>query len=187
MICLVSESSNISSDPIRAAQDQFILEWGRMSSSWGINRTMAQIHGLLFITGDALSADQIVQRLHISRGNASMNLRDLMDWGIVRRFRRPGERRDTYVSESDPWQMFARVARERKRRELDPTAGAIRECIAMLPLSKDAPNAELMRSRLQALLEIFEIIDSVYQQALASDQALHEARALFRKTETDRP
>lgn len=157
-----------------------------MSSSWGINRTMAQIHGLLFITGQAMSADEIVERLHISRGNASMNLRDLMDWGIVRRFRRPGERRDTYVSESDPWQMFARVARERKRRELDPTAGAIRECIAALPQDGEAPQAVLMRSRLQALLEIFEIIDAVYQQALASDGALLQARELFRKDENDR-
>lgn len=179
IIVHVGESSNISTDAIRAAQDQFILEWGRMSSSWGINRTMAQIHGLLFITGQAMSADEIVARLHISRGNASMNLRDLMDWGIVRRFRRPGERRDTYASESDPWQMFARVARERKRRELDPTAGAIRECIAMLPEPGDATQADLMRSRLQALLEIFDIIDAVYQQALASDSALNAARELF--------
>ena len=82
------------------AQDLFILEWGRMSSSWGINRTMAQIHALLFITGQPLEVNEIMERLQISRGNASMNLRELMDWGIVRRFRQPGDRKDTYLSET---------------------------------------------------------------------------------------
>lgn len=176
----MAEISESSDNGLRAAQDQFILEWGRMSSSWGINRTMAQIHGLLFITGAAMSADEIVDRLHISRGNASMNLRDLMDWGIVRRFRKPGERRDTYVSEADPWHMFARVARERKRRELDPTAGAIQECLARLPESAQAPEADLFRARLAALLEIFELIDAAYRQILSSDEALLAARDLFR-------
>src|SRR3569832_1674409 len=98
-----------------------------MSDSWGINRTMAQIHALLFVSGKALDVNDIMKRLHISRGNASMNLRELMDWGIVRRFRQPGYRKDTYVSDSDPFQMFLRVAKERKRRELDPTAEVIRE------------------------------------------------------------
>jgi HTH-type transcriptional regulator, glycine betaine synthesis regulator len=157
-----------------AAQQQFILEWGRMSSSWGINRTMAQIHALLFVTGDALSVDEIMEELQISRGNASMNLRDLMDWGIVRRFRKPGDRKDTYVSESDPWQMFARVVRERKRRELDPTADALRECIAKLPEDDQSPEAETFRKRLRGLLEIFEIIDVIYQQAVATDSAFQE-------------
>ena len=175
----MAETSERLDDGLRAAQDQFILEWGRMSSSWGINRTMAQIHGLLFITGAPMTADEIVERLHISRGNASMNLRDLMDWGIVRRFRKPGERRDTYVSEADPWHMFARVARERKRRELDPTAGAIRECIARLPESAETPEADVFRTRLAALLEIFEVIDSAYRQILSNDEALLAARELF--------
>ena len=75
-------------------QEQFIMEWGRMSSSWGINRTMAQIHALPFITGKPFSMDDIIDRLHISRGNASMNLRDLIEWGIIRRFRRPGDRKE---------------------------------------------------------------------------------------------
>jgi DNA-binding transcriptional regulator GbsR (MarR family) len=160
---------------LRSAQRQFILEWGRMSSQWGINRTMAQIHGLLFVTGKALTMDQIIDELQISRGNASMNLRDLMDWGIVRRFRTPGQRRDSYVSESDPWKMFARVARERKRRELDPTAAAIRECLAMLPASERGEEAALFRERLSTLLEIFDLIDAVYKQVLVSDGAFFDA------------
>jgi len=157
------------------AQELFVIEWGRMSSSWGINRTMAQIHALLFITGKQLTVDEIMERLHISRGNASMNLRDLMDWGIVRRFRRPGERRDTYSSESDPWQMFARVVRERKRREIDPTVGAIRECLSKLPSQDTDDETETCRDRLTQLVEIFELIDRVYLQAMATDQAFYSA------------
>jgi DNA-binding transcriptional regulator GbsR (MarR family) len=165
---------------LKTAQEQFILEWGRMSSSWGINRTVAQIHALLFVTGEALTMDEIIDRLQISRGNASMNLRDLMDWGIVRRFRKPGERKDTYVSESDPWQMFIRVARERKRRELDPTAAAIRECLAMLPSGERGQQAEVFRKRLGTLLEIFDLIDAVYQRTLVSDAAFFDAAKEFR-------
>lgn len=142
---------------------------------------MAQIHALLFVTGESLTVDEIMDRLRISRGNASMSLRDLMDWGIVRRFRKPGERRDTYSSESDPWQMFARVVRERKRRELDPTAGAIRECIAMLPEGKADNDTEVFRDRLSGLLEIFDIIDVVYKQVLSSDRVLLETMRSFRE------
>lgn len=171
-------SDILENSALQQAQDQFILEWARMSSSWGINRTMAQIHALLFANMEPMTVDQIIERLRISRGNASMSLRDLMDWGIVRRFRRPGERKDTYASESDPWTMFAKVARERKRRELDPTAGAIRECIAMLP---DGEEAEVLRKRLGDLLEVFDIIDAVYRQVLSTDKALLQAAESFRK------
>lgn len=167
---------------LRAAQDQFILEWGRMSSSWGINRTMAQIHALLFVSGEPLSVDEIMDRLRISRGNASMSLRDLMDWGIVRRFRKPGERKDAYSSESDPWQMFARVVRERKRRELDPTAGAIRECIAMLPETSLEEDTQVFRDRLEGLLEIFDIVDLVYRQVFSTDKVLVETMKAFKES-----
>jgi DNA-binding transcriptional regulator GbsR (MarR family) len=163
-----------------AAQERFVQEWSRMSSSWGINRTMAQIHGLLFVSGEALTVDEIMERLQISRGNASMNLRGLMDWGIVRRFRKPGERRDTYLSENDPWQMFARVARERKRRELDPTAAAIRECLAMLPAHSTGPEVRLFRERLEKLLEIFDMLNVLYRQMLMTDQAFNQAIELLR-------
>jgi HTH-type transcriptional regulator, glycine betaine synthesis regulator len=178
-----SEKTTGSAD-LLAAQSQFILEWGRMSSSWGINRTMAQIHALLFVTGQPHTVDEIIERLQISRGNASMNLRDLMDWGIVRRFRRPGDRKDTYVSEADPWQMFARVVRERKRRELDPTADSIRECIGKLPEDDTSEGASVFRTRLSTLLEIFDILDAVYQRAFSTDKAFNETRDALKKGET---
>jgi HTH-type transcriptional regulator, glycine betaine synthesis regulator len=164
---------------LKKAQDLFILEWGRMSSSWGINRTMAQIHALLFVTGRPLEVNEIMERLQISRGNASMNLRELMDWGIVRRFRQPGDRKDTYVSEADPYQMFLRVVRERKRRELDPTADAIREVIGKLPQTEKSDEAQGLRTRLVALLEIFDLIDVAYNQVFGSELSMDEIKGLM--------
>jgi len=163
---------------LEKAQDLFILEWGRMSSSWGINRTMAQIHALLFVTGRALEVNEMMDRLQISRGNASMNLRELMDWGIVRRFRPPGDRKDTYFSETDPYQMFLRVVRERKRREIDPTADAIREVIGKLPESDENVDAKLLRVRLIALLEIFDLMDVAYGHVFGSDVSLAELKEI---------
>ncbi len=176
-----------SGEALARAQDQFILEWGRMSSSWGINRTMAQIHALLFITARPLTVDEIMKRLMISRGNASMSLRDLMEWGIVRRFRRPGERKDTYTSESDPWLMFVRVVRERKRRELDPTAQAIRECIAMLPKPNATPEGKVFSERLSGLLEVFKLLDAVYENALSTDGAFFDTVNLVKKDGGKKP
>jgi HTH-type transcriptional regulator, glycine betaine synthesis regulator len=172
----VSEKESL--ETLRKAQDQFILEWGRMSSSWGINRTMAQIHALLFVTGQALEVNEIMARLQISRGNASMNLRELMDWGVVRRFRQPGDRKDTYVSETDPFQMFVRIVKERKRRELDPTTDAIREVIGKLPENDRHEDVQELRRRLQALLEIFDLIDAVYRQVFATEVTLEELKGL---------
>jgi DNA-binding transcriptional regulator GbsR (MarR family) len=174
----MSEPTAPNLDLVRA-QDQFILEWGRMSSSWGINRTMAQIHALLFVTGVPLEVNEIMDRLQISRGNASMNLRELMDWGIVRRFRRPGDRKDTYISETDPYQMFIRVVRERKRREIDPTTDAIRECIRRVPDTDPTGQAQTMRQRLEALLEIFDLLDAGYKQVFGSDRSLDEMKDLL--------
>lgn len=163
---------------LERAQDLFVLEWGRMSSSWGINRTMAQIHALLFITGTPLDVNDIMDRLQISRGNASMNLRELMDWGIVRRHRQPGDRKDVYVSESDPYQMFLRVVRERKRREIDPTADAIREVLTKLPEGDPDPESIALRRRLQAFLEIFDLIDVAYGQIFGAELSLEQIKEL---------
>jgi DNA-binding transcriptional regulator GbsR (MarR family) len=104
-----------------------------------------------------------------------------MEWGIVRRFRRPGERKDTYTSESDPWVMFVRVVRERKRRELDPTAQAIRECIAMLPEPNSSAEGKVFSERLSGLLEVFKLLDGVYESVLSTDSAFFSSVDLFKK------
>jgi HTH-type transcriptional regulator, glycine betaine synthesis regulator len=176
-----------SNQNLRAAQDLFVLEWGRMSSSWGINRTMAQIHALLFVTGEALEVNEIMDRLQISRGNASMNLRELMDWGIVRRFRQPGDRKDTYLSETDPYQMFLRVVRERKRREIDPTADAIREVMGKLPESDSEESVAGLRARLEALMEIFDLINIAYNQVFGAEMGVDDLRNIVRTTRASTP
>lgn len=162
-----------------------------MSSSWGINRTMAQIHALLFVSEAPMDANEIIERLQISRGNASMNLRELMDWGLAKRLRAPGDRKDTYVSETDPYEMFIRVIRERKRREIDPTGAAIKECIANLHDIPASPESELIGKRLQNLLEIFQMVDTAYELVFSSDTAFNDLRQMLanplRSLKSDEP
>lgn len=153
-----------------------------MSSAWGINRTMAQIHALLFVSGEALRVEQIIERLKISRGNASMTLRELMNWGLVRRSRSPGERHDTYACDTDAWTMFARVIRERKRREIDPTEGMIRECLANLETAGAEEGASAFRQRLADLLDIFQLLDAVYRQVFGSEDSFAESARLLRSS-----
>ncbi len=102
------------------ARNQMIQTWGQLSTSWGINRTMGQIHALLMISPDPMTADQIIAELGISRGNVSMNLRSLVEWGVIHKEFIPGDRKEYFASEKDAWKMALQIARERKRRELDP-------------------------------------------------------------------
>ncbi|WP_295120394.1 MarR family transcriptional regulator [uncultured Chitinophaga sp.] len=102
------------------AKAQFIQAWGSLGAQWGINRTMAQIHALLLIAPEALSADEIMEELNISRGNTNMNVRELINWGIVDKVLVPGERKEYFTAEKDIWKVGTAIARERKKRELDP-------------------------------------------------------------------
>src|ERR1700761_7898564 len=117
---------------LRVAQDLFIRRWGEMGQTWGINRTMAEIHALLYICAEPQCTDDVMERLNISPGNASMSLRALCDWGIIRRLHKRGERREYFESLSDVWEMFNIIIAERKRREMDPVLETIRQCQAML-------------------------------------------------------
>lgn len=169
--------AEISAD-LKSVEDQFILAWGRMSAAWGINRTMAQIHALLLISGRPYSMDQIIERLHISRGNASMNLRDLCDWGLITRFRNPGDRKDIYQCQGDILDMIVRVIRERKRREIDPTFGVIRDCLAMIPEDqKLTSEGEEISHRLEGLLEVFGLADRIYSQMFETEQSNRDVLA----------
>src|SRR6266704_4104117 len=109
-------------------EDQFVDLWDTMANLWGVSPTMARIHGMLYITGSALSMDDIMDRLAISRGNVSMNLSKLVEWGLVRRVHKRGDRREYYESLSDVWEMFTLVAAQRKRREIDPVLATLRRC-----------------------------------------------------------
>jgi DNA-binding transcriptional regulator GbsR (MarR family) len=155
---------------LRTAQDLFIRRWGEMGQTWGINRTMAEIHALLYINGIPLCTDDVMERLHISRGNASMSLRALCDWGIIRRLHKRGERREYFESLSDVWEMFSIIAAERKRREMDPVLETIKQCQRMLDestLGKSAARAEeiqLTRQRLAGMEEFMEVTNKIFQQ-----------------------
>ncbi len=107
------------------AKKQFIQNWGVLGTQWGINRTMAQIHALLLVAPEPMSADEIMNELKISRGNTNMNVRDLIDWGIVEKVLKPGERREFFVAEKDIWTVAMRIIRERKRREVEPIINAL--------------------------------------------------------------
>src|SRR6266566_8718100 len=113
---------------LEEVEDRFVDLWDTMSSLWGISPTMARIHGLLYISGAALSMDDIMARLGISRGNVSMNLSKLLEWGLVRRVHKRGDRRDYYESLKDVWEVFTLVAAQRKRREIDPILNTLRQC-----------------------------------------------------------
>src|SRR6202140_3271844 len=113
---------------LEKVEDDFVELWNNMASLWGISPTMARIHGLLYISGSALSMDDIMARLGISRGNVSMNLSKLVEWGLVRRVHKRGDRRDYYESLRDIWEMFTLVAAQRKRREIDPILSTLRHC-----------------------------------------------------------
>jgi DNA-binding transcriptional regulator GbsR (MarR family) len=102
------------------AKQQFIQSWGVLGSQWGINRTMAQVHALLLVASEPLSTDEIMEQLSISRGNANMNVRELMSWDLVQKVIVPGDRKEYFSAEKDIWKVAMRIMYERKKRELDP-------------------------------------------------------------------
>lgn len=112
---------------LKEAKEKFISTWGTLGSLWGINKAMAQIHALLFVSPKPLSMEEIMEKLEISRGNTSMNLRGLMDWGIVFKVSVPGERKEFFTSEKDVTELSRQIAKERSRRELQPTIKILKE------------------------------------------------------------
>ncbi|MBE7554182.1 MAG: GbsR/MarR family transcriptional regulator [Anaerolineales bacterium] len=143
-------------------KEKFILHWGEQGSLWGINRTMAQVHALLFVSPEPLCANQIMEELQISRGNVSMALRELMAWGLVSRVHIKGERREFYTTEKDVWMMFRIIARERKKREVDPTIEVLRESFNRLNQMPDA-EGKYEREQIKNLLDFFETGVEVYK------------------------
>lgn len=109
------------------AKETFIQTWGKLGSEWGINRTMAQVHALLLIAPEPLSTDDVMEQLQVSRGNANMNLRDLINWNLVERVIKAGDRKEYFTAEKDIWEIARRIAKERKRREIEPLKDVLKE------------------------------------------------------------
>src|SRR5437868_1796633 len=169
---------------LEEVEDQFVDLWDTMSSLWGISPTMARIHGLLYLTGAALSMDDIMDRLAISRGNVSMNLSKLVEWGLVRRVHKRGDRRDYYESLSDVWEMFTLVANQRKRREIDPMLATLRKCRdelspeALGPLAAEEP-AQQRLQRVTELLKFLTLMEGLAQRFFESHRGLRAAVELL--------
>jgi DNA-binding transcriptional regulator GbsR (MarR family) len=155
--------------------------WGTMSSLWGVNPTMARIHGLLFITGTPLTMNEIMDRLAISRGNVSMNLTKLIEWGLVQRIRPRGDRREHYASLTDVWEMFTRIAAQRKRREIDPVLSTLRQCRDDLSDHAEEPGSDVRLKRIEDLLAFLTLMDHLAQQFFASHKDLRAAVELLTK------
>ena len=148
------------SDRGRRALDEFVLLWGEMASHWGINRTMAQIHALLYAAAEPLDTDAIMDRLQISRGNANMNLRALVDWNLVRKTHQIGSRKDFFVAESDVWTLTTTIIEERQRREIQPVQRALDEVASDLRSGEAAAPADAaLADRVDALVDMIEVFD----------------------------
>ena len=145
------------------AKKQFILHWGEMGTRWGVNRTVAQIHALLFLSPDPLSAEEITGTLAVARSNVSTSLRELQSWGIIRAVHVLGDRRTHYESMKDVWEMFRVIIDQRKRREVDPTLESLRRWVA--ELERGGPSDAYTRERMLEMLEFFETITALYHDA----------------------
>ncbi len=148
--------------PLSPTQQKFILHWGEMGTRWGINRTVAQIHALLFLSQKPLHAEEIQQALGVARSNVSNSLKELQAWGIVKRVHVMGDARDHFESMKDPWEMFRLVLDERKKREIDPTRHVLRDCLA--EAEKDKETDPYTRQKLRELAEFFETTSAWYEQ-----------------------
>ena len=141
---------------------KFILHWGEMGTRWGINRTVAQIHALLFLSPRPLNAEEIAEALSIARSNVSTSLRELQGWGIVKIVHVLGDRRDHFESVKDVWELFRQVLDERKRREVDPTLTILRDCV--IEAEKAGKQETYAKERLTDRLDFFETSTAWYQQ-----------------------
>ena len=140
----------------------FILHWGEMGSQWGVNRSVGQIHALLYLSDRPLHAEDIVGQLGLARSNVSTGLKELQSYGLVRRVHVEADRRDHFVAESDPWEMLMRITKERKRREIDPTIALLSELSQRLAQDKNAPPH--LRDRVTRMHEFISTLATWYEQ-----------------------
>jgi DNA-binding transcriptional regulator GbsR (MarR family) len=144
--------------------EKFILHWGEMGTKWGINRTVAQVHALLFLSPKPIPADEIAETLSVARSNVSTSLRELQGWGIVRVVHVLGDRRDHFETLKDVWEIFRIVAEERKRREIDPTLRVLGECVGELKGGGEADG--YTRERLESMLEFLTVASGLFDEIL---------------------
>lgn len=146
--------------------ERFVLHWGEMGSRWGVNRTVAQIHALLYITGRPMHAEEIADTLQVARSNVSTSIRELQGWKLVRLVHIPGDRRDHFETSTQVWELFRTVVRERQQREIAPTITVLQELLADPAISKDPASAKL---RIKETLELLETLTAWSDEMLRLD------------------
>ena len=152
-------------DTVPDAVRRFILEWGNLGERWGVNRSVSQIHALLYASKNPLAAEEIADLLGIARSNVSNSLRELQTWNIIRSVPILGDRRTFYTAETDLWNLVSRIAAGRKARELDPAAAALRECVEMTRGDQDVD--PVVQLRLREMLDFVERLSRWYDQMIA--------------------
>jgi DNA-binding transcriptional regulator GbsR (MarR family) len=157
----ITDTKNILPEAVR----RFVLEWGNLGERWGVNRSVSQIHALLYASKEPMAAEEIAEVLEIARSNVSNSLRELQSWNIIRSVPVLGDRRTFYTAETDLWNLVSRIAAGRKARELDPAAAALRECVE---LTRDDKTVDpVVQLRLREMLDFVERLSRWYDQMIA--------------------
>lgn len=154
---------------LKEGKEKFINAWGTLSGGWGINRTMAQIHGLLLISPEALSADEIMEELSISRGNANMNIRVLIEWGLVEKKIKSGERKEFFEAEKDIWKVFKQIAKERRKRELEPVFKILEE-VREIEGNKNDKNVKQFVNTIEEIERFAKKADKTLETMIKADE-----------------
>lgn len=149
------------------AKEKYIQTWGTFATNWGINRTMAQVHALLLASDRPLSTDEVMEQLEISRGNANMNLRGLIDWGIVKKELIKGDRKEYFVAEKDVWYLFKQITKERRKREIEPVIAFLEELKNIE--DKDSPEAKEFIKLMNDFSSVTGKINNIMDLAIKSD------------------
>ena len=151
--------------PLHPAIERFILHWGEMGGAWGVNRSVSQIHALLYVSSQPLTAEEIAVALGMARSNVSNSLKELLGWDLIRRVPMRGDRREHFAAETDVWVMVRRIAAGRKAREIDPALAALRACVAEVKGDRSVP--PVAAQRLKDMLAFTETVDTWYAQMLS--------------------
>jgi DNA-binding transcriptional regulator GbsR (MarR family) len=154
---------------LKEGKEKFIEAWGTLGSNWGISRTMAQVHALLLISPEPLGADEIMEELLISRGNANLNIRALIDWGLVQKALKPGERKEFFQAEKDIYKVFRQVVKERRRRELEPIFNVLDELQEIEGDQKD-PAVQAFRESIEGISTFASRTDRVLESISKADE-----------------
>ncbi|WP_192822237.1 GbsR/MarR family transcriptional regulator [Rufibacter sp. LB8] len=151
------------------AKQRFIEAWGKLGSEWGINRTMAQVHALLLISPEALTTEQVMEQLQISRGNANMTLRDLINWGLIEKQHRSGERKEYFFAEKDVWTIARQVAKERKRRELEPVLKLLQQ-LETVEGDENDPEFKTFKTSVTDINKLASNVDKTMETMLKAEE-----------------